>query len=134
MNLQFSWTTTKLLETYSRIVLLSRLSSPEDVLRGSPHGGSPPELLAQEEKGGRPGHCQYAYGDGRHESCYGGIFSNRFECSFTSSALVSSVVIHLLHSFRVCFQVGRRTGTAKMTAAERRHLEREEFEEENMTR
>ncbi len=31
------------------------------------------------------------------------IFSTRFECSFTSSPLVSSVVLHLLHSFRVCF-------------------------------
>jgi hypothetical protein len=27
----------------------------------------------------------------------------RFECSFASSPLVSSVVLHLLHSFRVCF-------------------------------
>ncbi len=27
------------------------------------------------------------------------IFPNRFECSFTSSSLVSSVVLHLLHSF-----------------------------------
>jgi hypothetical protein len=29
------------------------------------------------------------------------IFSTRFECTFTSSPLVSSVLIHLLHSFRV---------------------------------
>ncbi len=28
-------------------------------------------------------------------------FYTRFECSFTSSPLVSSVVSHLLHSFRV---------------------------------
>ncbi len=28
-------------------------------------------------------------------------FHTRFECSFTSSPLVSSVVLHLLHSFRV---------------------------------
>ena len=30
-------------------------------------------------------------------------FSTRFECFFTSSQLVSSVVSHLLHSFRVYF-------------------------------
>ncbi len=30
-----------------------------------------------------------------------GIFSTRFECIFTSSPLVSSVFLHLLHSFRV---------------------------------
>ena len=32
------------------------------------------------------------------------IFSTRFECSFTSSPLVSSVVLNLPHSFRVQFQ------------------------------
>ncbi len=32
------------------------------------------------------------------------IFSTRFECSFTSSSLVSSVVSHLIHSFRVQFR------------------------------
>ena len=31
------------------------------------------------------------------------IFSTRFECEFTSSPLVSSVVLHLPHSFRVYF-------------------------------
>ncbi len=31
------------------------------------------------------------------------IFPTLFECSFTSSPLVSSVVSHLLHSFRVYF-------------------------------
>ncbi len=29
------------------------------------------------------------------------VFSTRFECNFTFSPLVSSVVSHLLHSFRV---------------------------------
>jgi hypothetical protein len=33
------------------------------------------------------------------------IFSTRFECSFTSSPLVSSVVSHLLHSFRVWLHI-----------------------------
>ena len=32
-----------------------------------------------------------------------GIFSTRFECSFSSSPLVSSVVSHPLHQFRVQF-------------------------------
>ena len=31
----------------------------------------------------------------------GHLFSTRFECNFTSSPLVSSVVLHLFHSFRV---------------------------------
>jgi hypothetical protein len=34
---------------------------------------------------------------------YFDIFSTRFECSFTSFPLVSSVVLHLLHSKRVYF-------------------------------
>ncbi len=33
------------------------------------------------------------------------IFSTDFQCSFTSSPLISSVVLHLLHSFRVQFGV-----------------------------
>ena len=33
------------------------------------------------------------------------LFYTRFECSFTSSPLVSSVVSHLLHSFRVWFHI-----------------------------
>ncbi len=33
------------------------------------------------------------------------IFPTRFECRFTSSPLVSSVVLHLLHSFRVQFYI-----------------------------
>jgi hypothetical protein len=32
------------------------------------------------------------------------IFSTSFECGFTSSPLVSSVILDILHSFRVCFQ------------------------------
>ena len=32
-----------------------------------------------------------------------GIFATRFECDFSSSPLVSSVVFHLRHSFRVWF-------------------------------
>ncbi len=35
----------------------------------------------------------------------GYIFSTRFECEFTSSPLVSSVHLHLLHSFRVCIYI-----------------------------
>ena len=31
------------------------------------------------------------------------VFSTRFECIFTSSSLVSSVVLNLFHSFRVWF-------------------------------
>ncbi len=33
------------------------------------------------------------------------IFSARFECGFASSPLVSSVVLHLIHSFRVWFHI-----------------------------
>ncbi len=33
------------------------------------------------------------------------IFPTRFECSFKSSPLVSSVVLHLPHSFRVSFYI-----------------------------
>ncbi len=31
------------------------------------------------------------------------VFITRFECSFTSSPLISGVVLHLCHSFRVEF-------------------------------
>ncbi len=43
--------------------------------------------------------------DEKMRRMYSGEISTRFECSSTSSPLVSSVILHLLHSFRVYFHI-----------------------------
>ncbi len=93
-NLQSYWTTAKLFKTHSRIVI------PKLAVYEGPTWWAAPNWIPFENFWNIDSVTSPAQSYSLVASVVY-IFFTRFECSFRSASPVSSVVLHLLHSFRV---------------------------------